>query len=382
VDPPKDVTSLSRVLYAVVLDPSHKFGSIEEQIAILVRAFDDRGSLFLPLFIIPDRPEKPTPLEQHGVKIECLDLGRFRFKTLWRLLGLIKRHRIDVVHWNFSAPLANSYLWGLTLLRPRLKHYLTDHNSRDLPLAGAAHGPKKILKRLLLKRYAKVMCVSQFVLDCLAVQDTWSNLVCYRHFINTARFQPNQETRAKVRREENVVDSFVLLTVAHLIPAKGVDVAVRALAELPRAAVLWVVGAGPEAEALGDLAATLKVTDRVRFLGPRSNVEPYMQAADCFLCPSLWAEAAGLVNLEAQACGLPVIASRVGGISEYMLEGQTGFLFPPGDSPALADCVRRLMADATLTRQFSDAARSLVRAQFSPEARLREMLAIYQRKML
>jgi glycosyltransferase involved in cell wall biosynthesis len=382
VAPQKDVTPLSRVLYAVILDPSQKFGSIEEQIAILARAFEDQGSLFLPLFIVSDPPEKLTPLEKHGVKIECLDLGRFRFKTLWRLLGLIKRHRIDIVHWNFSAPLANSYLWGLTLCCPRLEHFFTDHNSRVFPLAGAARGPKKLLKRLLLKRYARVMCVSQFVLDCLAVQNTWSNLVCARHFINTARFQPDAETRASLRRAENVADKFVLLTVAHLIPAKGVDVAVRALAELPAAALLWVVGTGPEAGPLQDLADKLKLTERVRFLGLHSNVEPYMQAADCFLCPSLWAEAAGLVNLEAQASGLPVIASRIGGISEYMLDGQTGFLFPPGDAPALAVCVRRLMADPALTRKLSEAAQSLARAQFSPEARLPELLAIYQRKML
>jgi hypothetical protein len=184
--------SLSRVLYVVLLDPSHKFGSIEEQIAILAREFEGQGSLFLPLFIVPERPNAATPLEQHGVAIECLDLRRFRLRTLRHLLALIKRNRIDLVHWNFLAPLSNGYVWALTLLRPRLRHFFTDHNSRVYPLAGAVRGPKRLLKRLLLCRYAKVCCVSQFVLDCLAKQDSWTNLICYRHFINTARSNRTQ----------------------------------------------------------------------------------------------------------------------------------------------------------------------------------------------
>jgi glycosyltransferase involved in cell wall biosynthesis len=371
--------SLPRVLYAVVMDPSQKYGSLEEQIAFLVRAFDEHGSLFLPLFICPDAPRTPTPLERHGVSIECLDLSRFRFKNLRRLLALIRNRCIDVVHWNFYTPLANSYLWWLTLLRPRLKHYLTDHNSRPVPLPAPTHGPRKLIKRLLLKRYAKVVCVSQFVFDCLDRDQTWSNLVCCRHFINTARFRPNEDMRFRLRKEQEVQDRFVLLTVAHLIPDKGVDVAVRALAELPEEAILWVIGEGPEAGSLRALAEGLKVSGRLRFHGPQRNVEPFMQAADCLLCPSMWAEAAGLANLEGQASGLPVIASRIGGIPEYVEHERTGYLFPRGDAKGLAACVRRLMADPALVRQFSRAAQDLVHLHFSPEARLRDMLALYQR---
>src|SRR5262249_49635315 len=146
----------------------------------------------------PSHPQQPTPLEQAGVPIACLDLGRFRWKVLWQLLDLIRRNRINVLHWNFSPPLSNSYVWWLTLLRPGVKHYFTDHNSRIYPLPANSRGWKKAFKRLLLKRYHKVIGVSQFVLDCLKDQDVWSNLVCCKHFINTGRFQPDPTTRAKV----------------------------------------------------------------------------------------------------------------------------------------------------------------------------------------
>jgi hypothetical protein len=129
-------------------------------------------------------------------------------------------------------------------------------------------------------------------------------------------------TRGRLHRLRRLLHEgkFVLLSVAHLIRAKGVDVALRALAELPPAVVLWVAGEGEEAGRLRELCRDLGVEGRVRFLGSQPHVEPYLQAAGCFVCPSLGAEAAGLVNLEAQACGLPVLASSVGGIPEYVAD--------------------------------------------------------------
>ena len=82
-----------------------------------------------------------------------------------------------------------------------------------------------------------------------------------------------------------------------------------------------------------------------------------MQAADAFVCPSRWAEAAGLVNIEAQACGLPVLASRIGGIPEYVMDGRTGVLFPPGDAEELAAAVRRLLDDPERFREMGREAR-------------------------
>jgi glycosyltransferase involved in cell wall biosynthesis len=92
----------------------------------------------------------------------------------------------------------------------------------------------------------------------------------------------------------------------------------------------------------------------------------------------VWAEAAGLVNLEAQACGLPVVASRIGGIPEYVLDGKTGLLFEPGDAAALARLVRRLIDDPDERRAMSAAARAWAVERFSPQARLPELLDLYR----
>jgi glycosyltransferase involved in cell wall biosynthesis len=370
-------TKLRRVLYAVHVDPSRKFGSMEEQAFLLATAFRERGGLFLPVF--PAAPEAVgrARYEAAGLEVAALDLSQFRLRTLARLLGLTAQHGIEVIHWNFFPPLTNGYVWALSLLVPWVKHYFTDHNSRQ-PDGPAARGRLKIVKRLLLRRYTRVVGVSQFVADCLRVQRTWPAPRCLLHFVNTDRFAPDERVRREVRRRLGAEDRFILLTTAYLIAAKGVDTAVRALAALPDSVTLWVVGDGPESTALEALSGELGVRDRVRFLGLQSQVEPFMQAADAFVCPSLWEEAAGLVNIEAQACGLPVLASRVGGIPEYVSDGFSGLLFRAGDAADLAIAVRRLLDDPAYCREMGLAARELAVGRFSVASRLGDYLDLYR----
>jgi starch synthase len=112
-------------------------------------------------------------------------------------------------------------------------------------------------------------------------------------------------------------------------------------------------------------------------LGNREEVQAVIQAADCLVCPSIWQEAAGLVNIEALACGVPVVASRVGGIPEIVEHGATGLLFAAGEPDELAAAIRRLMEDPDLVAKMGEAARTAAIARFSP-ARLSEFLDFYQ----
>jgi D-inositol-3-phosphate glycosyltransferase len=174
-------------------------------------------------------------------------------------------------------------------------------------------------------------------------------------------FAPGDPAAAK--RSLGVAGRTVLLFVGRIQALKGVDLAVRALAELPdRRAVLVVVGgpSGPEGEdelaRLRELVDELGLTSRVRFVPPQPHEElaRYYQAADVCVVPSR-SESFGLVALEAAACGTPVVASNVGGLRIVVDDGVTGLLVDERDPRAFADAIDRVvhnepasMADAAV----------------------------------
>jgi glycosyltransferase involved in cell wall biosynthesis len=370
---------LKRVLYVMELNPVGRFPSLAEQALVLAREFRERGSLFLPVYLPPIDPAMASRHEEQWVDVEWLDLRAFRWATLRRLLRLVRDHGIEVVHWNFYNPLVNGYLWALSVLAPRVKHYYTDHISRP---AGASEegwmaAVRRALKGSLALRYRKTLCISEYVRGELRRQH-WPNLRIAYNFINTERFHPDADRRREVRQSLGVGGEFVAVTVAYLIPDKGIHVAVQALAELPEGVVLWVVGDGPQRGDLERIAHGLGVGGRVRFLGSHRDIVPFLQAADCFICPSVWKEGAGNANFEAMACGLPDVASRIGGIPEFVEDGRNGFLFTSGDHRELADRIRRLADDPQLRDRMGRDARSIVIDRYSTQSLLAEHLDIYR----
>jgi glycosyltransferase involved in cell wall biosynthesis len=260
-----------------------------------------------------------------------------------------------------------------------VRHYFTDHTSSTWPGSPPATGVKRAIKRILFRRYARVVGVSQYVADRLRDQGCPSELLATRYyFLNAVRFRPDPAVRAAVRREFDASEQFIIVVVAYLVAAKGVDVAIRALPRLPDPVRLWVVGGGPEAARLEDLCRELGVLERVRFFGHQPDVQRYLQAADCFVCPSRWGEAAGVVNLEAQASGLPTLGSRIGGIPELIQDGRTGFLFPLGDFEQLADKIRLLYDDPSLLHKMRYEARIRAVERFAAENRIEGFLDLYR----
>jgi N-acetyl-alpha-D-glucosaminyl L-malate synthase BshA len=119
---------------------------------------------------------------------------------------------------------------------------------------------------------------------------------------------------------------------------------------------LLMVGDGPEMDAAADLAQALGVAADVEFLGEQDQVAAILSLADAFLLPSEQ-ESFGLAALEAMACGVPVVASRVGGLPEVIEHGVTGFLHPLGDLEGMAQSAVRLLTDEHLREAMAAASR-------------------------
>jgi glycosyltransferase involved in cell wall biosynthesis len=157
-----------------------------------------------------------------------------------------------------------------------------------------------------------------------------------------------------------------LLYVGRLSALKGVDVAIAALAHLPRGTTLEVVGDGAPAyrSELQRLARRLGVDERVRFRGPQapSEVAAAYGTADAVLFPARWEEPWGLVPLEAMARGTPVVATGTGGSASYLRDGVNALLVAPDAPDALAAAVRRLECDAGLRDRLRGAGRRTAEA--------------------
>jgi glycosyltransferase involved in cell wall biosynthesis len=173
-----------------------KYGSLEEQVFSLARAFREEGSLFLPLFQSPVGPEASAMYRDAKLDVEWLNLETFDFATLRQLIRLIRQHQIELLHWNLYRPV-NPYLCSLALRFPRLRHYLTDHITRELPMILPPGGPRRALKRVLLRRYSRVLCISDFVRRRLEAEGVWPKLLTCTHFINTERFRPDDVARSE-----------------------------------------------------------------------------------------------------------------------------------------------------------------------------------------
>lgn len=194
----------------------------------------------------------------------------------------------------------------------------------------------------------RVAAVTRHLVDRLAEVGACSDALVLPHGFNLVEVAASRvEMRARWQVPET---ARVVLCVGRLELIKGQDVLLhawpRVLSELPDA-VLCLVGDGSEREALQALAGELEITDSLRFLGhqPSGEVAACMQAADLLVLPSR-SEAFGIVLLEAMACCLPVVASRVGGVPEVLPKGSDAWMVPPEDREALAlGIVQALHAD-------------------------------------
>ena len=243
--------------------------------------------------------------------------------------------------------------------------------------------PVKRLRWRLLMDAAIVIANSRFTAgEAARLGVPADHIVVVPPEVDTRRFRPprdRDEVRHERRRLGLPLDGLLTLFVGRLIERKGLSDLFEALARTPGARLV-VVGSGAS-EPWRTRAAAAGVADRVHFGGsPTEDDLPcWYRAADLFVAASQHTmrtgevEGFGIVLLEAQASGLPVLATRAGGVPEAVQEDATALLVEPGDNAALAASWRRLLEDAGLRRQMSEAARAGPPAWLGPGSSARAL---------
>jgi len=174
-----------------------------------------------------------------------------------------------------------------------------------------------------------------------------------------------------------------VLFVGRLVEEKGVIHLLRAISLLPEGAKsriqVDIVGEGTEKSVLIDEANKLGINSLVNFIGrvPNDELPVFFQRADVFVGPSLF-EGQGIVFLEAMACGLPVIASDVGGISEIIQSGENGVLVPPGDANKLSIALNELLFDDARQSSIAENGLRVIKTRYTWDSVSRQFLELYE----
>jgi L-malate glycosyltransferase len=298
-----------------------------------------------------------------------------------RLARLLRAERADAVH-------AHQYTPFFYALAARLA-------GRQRPVLFTEHGrhqpdhprPKRMLaNRLLLSRRDRVVGVGAAVRRALIDNEGLParRVDVLYNGIDVDAFAAGGATsgsRLDARHELRVgPDDFVLMQVARLDYLKDHATAVRTLARVSERAPnarLVLVGDGPERPAIEAQVRNLNLGDKVRFLGTRKDVDRLLHGADVFLLTSV-SEGIPLTVIEAMATGLPVVATDVGGMSEVVADGATGFLAPAKDDAALAERILRLAGDPDLRGQMGTAGRARAKQYFDEPRMCDDYGRLYQ----
>ena len=268
------------------------------------------------------------------------------------------REGLDLLHVHYAIPHATSAWIAREMLGDRLPlKIVTTLHGTDITLVGQERNFWEITRFSIL-RSDGITAVSGYLKQETvdAFQVPADRLEVIPNFVDPDLYSreryPCWKT-AFLRDGEKLV-----LHVSNFRAVKRVRDVVRTFARLSREvpARLVMVGDGPDRPEAADEARQQGITERVVFLGKQDSVAEIMACADLLLLPSA-NESFGLVALEAMASGVPVIASRAGGLPEVVDDGETGYLAPVGDVEAMADGAARILRDTGTWRRFSTAAR-------------------------
>lgn len=323
-------------------------------------------------------------LRECGVDVVDLRARSLRdVLALRRLFALLRERKIDLIH----AHLTYSAIWSaiatrLTGIPSIASLHVSVEATRSLHTS-MRHRLLTGVRDDLLKKVANAWS-SRVVLVSAALRDAYVDAGLNRekarvvhNGIEVERFRrPRAETRARLNAEFAVpADVPLVAMVSVLRPGKGVEVLIDAISSVPDATFL-IIGDGPMRDEWSARAAAKGVAHRIRWAGFRGDVDQLLAGCDLFVHPSL-DDAFPTVLLEAMAAGLPVVATRVGGIPEIVTAGVTGELVPPSDAPRLGAAIASLLSDREALQQMSAHAAAGA-DRFSTEAWVGRLVDVYR----
>ena len=292
---------------------------------------------------------------------------------------LIVARRSDIIHAHWSLSGLAGTLAGKLLGKPVV--VMLHHGKASVRSDPAI--------KFVSKTASCILCNSRYTLSKLLQAEKPRSAKVISPGVDVERFHPQVDKAPFFSSERDIPENRPLvLSLGRLIEWKGFQYLIDAMGavQIDPPPYLLIGGRGPLRKTLERQVRLKGLEDRVRIVDhiPFEFIHHYYRAADVFVLPSIIdnegnTEGLGVVLLEALACGIPCVASRVGGITDIVQDGKNGFLVEPKDPGAIADKITRLLQDKDLQQKMSEYGRSYVVNNFSWKSKARELHATYQK---
>jgi len=285
-----------------------------------------------------------------------------------KIVQVSREERLDIIHAHYAVPHATAGYLAKQILGAsnggRIPRVITTLHGTDITLLGADRSYKEIVSFSIAQSDGVTAVSESLKADTIREFGRTRDIHVIPNFIDVET--ACRTDRSALRTSLALPHEKIVVHVSNFRPVKRVTAVIeifkRIHAVVPSR--LLMVGDGPDLAEASQCARAAELGDSVRFLGDQEQVVQLLSTSDLFLMPSAQ-ESFGLAALEAMACEVPVVASRVGGVPELVHDGVTGFLCPPDDLTAMADASLRLLTDDALHARMAEAARTRAVERFA-----------------
>ncbi|MEP7149966.1 MAG: N-acetyl-alpha-D-glucosaminyl L-malate synthase BshA [Acidobacteriota bacterium] len=336
-------------------------------------------------FISSVLPTRVTELNErvHFHEVEMMSYPLFEHQPYdlalaTKMATVARAEKLDLLHVHYAIPHSISAILAReSIKQKRYVPVITTLHGTDITLVGADRSYLPIT-RYGLQQSDGVTAVSKFLKQATIETFDFDEIEVIPNFICGCHYK--RQPDSPLRDELAPNGEKLLVHVSNFRAVKRPVDCVEILAKVREKganARLIMVGDGPERSAAYYRAEQLNLNGNITFVGKQANIADYLGVADVFLLPSEL-ESFGLAALEAQACEVPVIATRIGGIPEVVAEGETGYLSDIGDVAKMSEDTLRLLGDEDLRRAFGEKGRELAMQRYGSDKIIPQYIAFYE----
>lgn len=300
-----------------------------------------------------------------------------------RMAEVAEFYELDLLHVHYAIPHSVSALLARQMLEARGRRlpFVTTLHGTDITLVGLDRSYLPIT-RYAIQESDGVTSISEYLKSkTLTDFGITRDIEVVPNFVNCNLYKPvaHAEARAAARKRFALPEEAVLIHLSNFRPVKRVTDVVKVFAQVQQAipAQLVLVGDGPDRSAAEWLAHDLRIQNKIHFLGKQESVNELLPLADLMLLPSEL-ESFGLAALEAMACKVPSIATRVGGVPELIDDGANGLLYAVGDVDGMADGAITLLRDRERLREMGDTCRRTAQKRFCSTLVIPQYVKFYE----